>query len=415
MSRATTSWKRTLGGVLLASLLTTGCESPSVVPTADGRQNIRTARIEGNLVVQSRARGNAIVFLYDVARPPPPAGTGRPIAFTVIPGEQLFGPALTTDAVGPFTAPFTLSLVPAGTYLLRGFIDADTCRTGAQPCHTSDFNPWYGVTSEPNAGDVGGGAVDPSTGATLALTVPEDADGIPQPLTNVSVSFSDTARVPVDRPAFKASVIVGGDHVVTAAGGQKVLRLVPETIHAGAVEQVPQGFLVSYVDANKDGVPDDANKDGVPDVWPRVVVRKLANTPGLLEDNDLDRNGILDADGIDYTYADGSRDGQPDLVVLAAGLNMDPIIQALTDENGAPRMTPVVMPELQVAVLARALDARDPAAPVPLEGLPQGRYSVVLIQSTGQTWRVPNELAPDFAPAAGLSPVESQAFTLEVP
>jgi len=194
-----------------------------------------------------------------------------------------------------------------------------------------------------------------------------------------------------------------------------VLRLVPEAIHAGAVEQVPPGFLVSYVDANKDGVPDDANKDNVPDIWPRVVVRKLANTPGLLEDNDLDRNGILDADGIDYTRADGSRDGQPDLVVLAAGLNMDPIIQALTDENGAPRMTPVVMPELQVAVLARALDARDPAAPVPLEGLPQGRYSVVLIQSTGQTWRVPNELAPDFAPAAGLSPVESQAFTLEVP
>ncbi|MCP3102923.1 hypothetical protein LZ198_29000 [Myxococcus sp. K15C18031901] len=416
MSRPTTpSWKRTLGGVLLAALLTTGCESPSVVPTADGRQNLHTARIEGTLVVQSKARGNAVVFLYDVARPPPPAGTGRPIAFTVIPAEQLFGPALTTDTLGPFTAPFTLSLVPAGTYLLRGFIDADTCRSGAQPCRPSDFNPWYGVTSEPNAGDVGGGAVDPTTGATLALTVTEDADGNPLPLTNVSVSFSDTARVPLDRPAFQVSVLVGGDHVVTTGGGTKVLRLTPQTIRGGAVDQAPPGFLVSYVDANKDGVPDDANKDGIPDVWPRVVVRKLANVPGLLEDNDLDRNGILDPDGIDYPRAGSGRDGQPDLVVLAAGLVMDPILSALTDESGNPRMTPVVMPELQVAVRPLALDARDAAAPAPLEGLPQGRYTVVLIQSTGQTWRVPNELAPAFAPAAGLTPVESQAFTLEVP
>ncbi|NTX00287.1 hypothetical protein [Myxococcus sp. CA040A] len=416
MSRTLPSWKQSLGGVLAASLLVAGCESPTVVPTADGRQNIHTARIEGSLVVQSRSRGNAVVFIYDADRPPPPQGTGRPIAFTVVPAEQLFGPALGTDAPGPFTAPFSLSLVAAGRYTLRGFIDVDSCRSGAAPCHRSDFNPWYGVTSEPNQGDVGGAAVDPTTGIPLTLEVAVDQEGHPLPLTNVTVSFSQaSAQVPVDRPAFQASVIVGGDAVLTAGGPPKVLRLVPQNIEGGAVEQRPKAFLVSYVDANRDGVPDDANRDGFGDLWPRVVVRKLADSPGLLEDNDLDRNGILDANGTDYPHADGTRDGQPDLVVLAAALVPDALYPALTDEAGNPRMTPVPVAELHIGVQAVALDARDPAAPARLEGLPKGRYSVVLIQSTGQTWRVPNELAPAIATGIGLTGVESQAFVLEAP
>jgi hypothetical protein len=381
-----------------------------VVPTADDRQSSRTARIEGSLVVQSRARGNAVVFLYDADRPPPPQGTGRPLSFTVIPAERLFGPALGTDAPGPFTAPFAFSLVPPGRYMLRGFIDADTCgAAAAQPCHRPDFIPWYGVTSEPNAGDVGGAAVDPTTGALLTLHVTEDADGQPQPVTGVAVSFSDAARVPVDRPAFQ----VLGDRTLGSA--TKVLRLQPLSVRDGAVDQRPQGFVVSYVDANRDGTPDDANGDGVPDLWPRVVVRKLADGLPGVDENDLNRDGVPDATGVDYPRSDGSLDGRPDVVVLAAGLVPDLLIAALTDEQGQPRMQPVVVQELQVAVRPLALDVREPAAPAPLQGLPRGRYAVVLIQSTGQTWRVPNEMDPALAPGLGLPTVESQAFFLEVP
>ncbi|MBZ4421090.1 hypothetical protein [Myxococcus sp. RHSTA-1-4] len=413
MSRPTPTHSRkkmALGSLVLASLLGLGCEPPTVVPTADGRQNTRNARIEGSLVVQSRARGNAVVFLYDADRPPPPQGTGRPISFTVIPAEQLFGPALGTDAPGPFTAPFTFSLVPAGRYLLRGFIDADTCGgAAAQPCHRPDFIPWYGVTSEPNAGDVGGAAVDPTTGVPLTLEVTADADGQPQPLTGVSVSFSDSARVPLDRPAFQ----VQGDPTMGSA--MKVLRLQRLAIQDGAVDQRPPGFLVSYVDANRDGTPDDANADGMPDFSLRVVVRKLAEGLHSVEENDLNRDGVPDATGVDYMHADGTQDGNPDVVVLAAGLVPDPLIAALTDEQGQPRMQPVVVQELQLAVRPLALDARNPAAPAPLREMPRGRYAVVLIQSTGQTWRVPNELDPAVAPGVGLPSVESQAFVLEVP
>ncbi|NOK38037.1 hypothetical protein D7W79_39415 [Corallococcus exercitus] len=395
----------------LASLLSGGCDSPDVVPTADGRQHTRSARIEGSLVVQSRARGNAIVFLYDAANPPPPAGSGRPLAFTVVTAAELFGASLGDHSTGPFTAPFSLSLVEPGRYLLRGFIDSDTCRSVPQPCHVSDFNPWYGVTSEPNAGDVGGGAVDPATSATRILEVTTDADGWPQPLTGVSVSFADSATVPFDRPAFQTA---DAREFNTATTPTKLLTLTPQVL-TGAVDQRPPGFWVQLVDANKDGVPDDANGDGVPDFWPRVIVRKLAEgVTGYVDENDLNRDGMVDAEGVDYARVNGGMDGKPDVAVLAAGLVPDPLLAALLDGEGKPRPQPVFVPQLLVAIRALALDARDPAAPAPLAAVPPGRYSVTLLQSTGQTWRLPNELDPALAEAVGLPGVQSQAFVLEV-
>ncbi len=413
MSRPTLSWKRAAGGLVLASVIAVGCESPPVVPTADVRQRTRTARIDGHLVVNSRARGNVVVFLYDANRPPPPQGTGRPLTFTVVPSERVFGPALAGSAAGPFVAPFSFSLVPAGRYMLRGFIDVEDCGTEAGAyCRHPDFNPWYGVTGEPNAGDVGGAAVDPTTGRPLVLEVATNEAGQPQPLTGVTVSFSDAARVLRDRPTFQ---VAQGDSLM--GSGPKTLRLQPLVIHDGVMDQRPDGFAVSYVDANNDGIPDDANNDGIPDLWPRVVVRKLAaDGSNLLDENDLDRDGVPDVGGVDYVRADtGAVDGHPDVVVLAAGLVPDGPIAALTDEHGNPRMEGAIIPELQVVVRPQALDARVPENPVPLRELPRGRYAVVLIQPSGQTWRVPNELAPALASGLGLPAVESQAFYLEVP
>jgi hypothetical protein len=74
-----------------------------------------------------------------------------------------------------------------------------------------------------------------------------------------------------------------------------------------------------------------------------------------------------------------------------------------------------VVPSLAVIVQPVAVDVRDPSRRVPLKSVPSGRYAVTLVQFTGQTWRVPNELSPPLALAEGLPPVESQAFVLEVP
>ena len=51
-----------------------------------------------------------------------------------------------------------------------------------------------------------------------------------------------------------------------------------------------------------------------------------------------------------------------------------------------------------------------------LKTVPKGRYAIIVIQeTTGQTWRVPNELSPEVAAGLGFSPVISQGLLLQVP
>jgi hypothetical protein len=239
------------------------------------------------------------------------------------------------------------------------------------------------------------------------LEIAPRADGSLSAVTGVSVTFDTSATVPLDRPVFS----VEGDATFNPSSGTKLLKLKPQSIHDGVMDVGSAGFLVRYVDDNNDGVPDDANGDNRPDLWPRVVVRKLADGNSLLDENDADHNGVLDAQGVDYLHADGTQDGKPDAVVLAAGLVDDALQSALASNGGKP----VVVPELTVALRPLALDASNPRAPALLKGVPSGRYSVTLLQFTGQTWRVPNELSPALAAPLGLPAVDSQSFVLVVP
>ena len=45
---------------------------------------------------------------------------------------------------------------------------------------------------------------------------------------------------------------------------------------------------------------------------------------------------------------------------------------------------------------------------------PAGRYAITLVEFTGQTWRVPNELGPAYAEALSFTPVQSQAAVVVV-
>ncbi len=395
----------------VAALLALGCDEPPVVPTADERQNSQASRIEGQVIISGTARGNAVVLLFAAERPPPPQGTGRPIAFTVVTSETLFGAEKDNEThTGPFTAPFAFDLVPQGRYLIRGFLDREGCLPNLG-CRTPDFLPWFGVTSEPTAGDVGGAAVDPVTRAARLIEIAPDKDGALQAVTGVHVSFAQTETVPVDRPAFR----VEGSRVLDLAAPVSFYKLLSQPIDEGVVKLPAPAFLVRWVDDDGDGVPDDTNGDGQPELWPKVFVRKLSDRgTGLLDENDLDRDGVLDATGEDYERADGTKDGKPDAVVLAAGLVPDALLPLITNEDGTPKMTPVPVNALDLALRPMALDARNPKAPVPLKRVPPGRYAVIVLNFTGQSWRVPNELSPAIADGAGLPQVESQSFVIEV-
>jgi hypothetical protein len=364
------------------------------------------------VVVQGRARGNAVGFLYDATRPPPPQGTGRPVSFVIVPQEAIFASDLDTGSLGPFTAPFVFPLVPPGRYLLRGFIDTDTCRAGKQPCHGPDFIPWFNVTAEPNVDDVAGAAVDPVTRVPRVVEVGVSDSGVPLPVLGVSVSFSDTATVPADRPVFE----VVGTSRFEPGESQKLLQLRARPIREGAVDLRAPIFLVRYMDEDRDGEPDDLNRDGSPELWPRIVVRKLADGTALTDENDLDNNGVLDPEGVQYAHVDSTRDGEPGLVVLAADFVPDAFLAGLSDAQGRPD-TGLVVPATELTVVVRpiGIDARNPSAPAVLKVVPPGRYSVTVLQSTGQVWRVPNELAPELAASRGLPSLQSQAFVIEIP
>ena len=392
--------------LLVSFIALAGCEAPNVFPGADVRQNTRLARIEGNVVVSSSARGKVVLFLYDAARPPPPTGTGRPLTFTVVARDALFANAADGE-VGPFTAPYAFSLRAPGRYLIRAFVDAN-----------DDFIPWYGVTADVTAGDVGGGAVDPVTRQPRVIEVGIDEAGNPTSALGVAVSISDSARVPLDRPIFTVS---GGQESATLGTTPLVLELQSTPISEGVMQQPAPAFLVRFVDDDRDGVPDDANGDGVPEVWPRVVVRKVRSAEDVLTDeNDLDGNGIVDAEGEDYEHvnpANGEtipKDGKPDVVVLAAGFDVGDYAAVLLDDMGRVKQTPTPLTRLKLVVRPRALDASTPASPGVLKLMPIGTYAITVIQETGQTWRVPNELAPAFAEAAGLPIVATQSFVLQV-
>lgn len=384
--------------LVLLAVLTFGCEPPPVRPSADLRQQQESGRIDGNVTVVSKARGNVIVFLFDAAHPPPPAGTGRPLSFAVIPEKDVFGNAPDGSA-GPFTAPFTFSLVEPGSYLVRGFVDAN-----------HDFIPWYDVTSQPNTGDVGGAAVNPLTEAAELVTVSLNEESQEITPGTTSVSFSDTAKVPVDRPAFFVAQSA-------AQGPMTVLTLKSQPIDDGVVHEPRPAFLIRLVDEDGDGVPDDTNQDGVPDLWPRVFVRKVADAvpTGLIDENDLDKDGVLDESGVDYLHADGTQDGQPDVVLLAAGINPQPYLAQLFDTNGAPNFAPIPMNEVSLIIRPIAVDASNRAAPAPLKTVPTGHYAITVMNFTGQTWRVPNELQAALAPKLGLPSVAGQEFLFAVP
>ncbi|MBI4819540.1 MAG: hypothetical protein HY791_24925 [Deltaproteobacteria bacterium] len=333
---------------LALALLFAACQ-----PTIDEYEP-RTGLIRGTLVYPAgSARGNAIILLFREDTPPPPEGSGSPINFVVVAKHTLFGDA-PPNQPADFVAPFTIPTVAAGTYQIRAFLDAD-----------EDFDPLHALLAQPSAGDVAGGFVDLSTGRFESFTVLNDQ------VVEGAIVVTLGREIPVERPAFawKSEARLTVPFRNPAQG-----VLITHPIERSFVRHDPSRshFLIQLVDANQDGAPDDANGDHLPDVYPRVLLRRVADA------------------------------SQPTVIVPVV-TNPLPFLDRLQKSEA---VTTDVL-ELIIPPVAVQLAANGSRTILP--SIPEGPYETIVISGTGQTWQVPNDL-DSIDPESGPDPTQSELF-----
>jgi hypothetical protein len=323
-------------------------------PTIDEYILEHAGRIDGTIFYPSgSARGKVVLLLFDSQHLPPPDGTSMSVTnLIVVPEETLFR-GVSKNVVQDFAAPFIMPVVPPGTYQIRAFLDAD-----------GNFNPVVAdaLLAEPTAGDVAGGYIDRDTRKFLPIEVKAD-----EITAQITVTLGLT--IPVERPAF---AITSTPTYTTPYATPQRLTLSAHPLSRSLVKMDPQktAFLIQYVDDDRDGKPDDKNGDHLPDVFPQVLLRRIDPAP--------DASGAIVIPGIVDPY--------PFLDQLAA---RGSAITAKLD---------VLLPP--VSVLHGATDTIMP-------DVPPGTYEVNVIESTGQTWTVPNHV-DDIDPGPAPDPTQSQ-------
>ena len=324
-----------------------------------------SAWIGGELSIDRAAApgGPAFVFRYDCDDPPPPAGSGRPRDFLVVPEDRW------DEGRAAFTFP---TVAPGTCALLAGFIDRD-----------GDFDVAYGVTAQATAGDV---AFTP-----LAVTVGPEEGGDVAPIGDLRLRAETV--VPLERPAFTALDVATGVSPVILLGAapgttpNTILSISAVDLQTDLLDVDPSLFTVVFApDADGNGLPDDGNGDGGPDVvWPRVLVRQL---------DPLDPTGMTVVDG-GVTLPGVIMAANPqDPTNPATNLLMQSAMQGLPFDGQAVLLTTgflVVVPPLVITSL-------DPLTLSPIEAVAasgltvRGDYQILLMNRTGQVWNLPNEL-----------------------
>jgi hypothetical protein len=362
----------------VAAALLLACEVP-INPTEDTPDP--ATRIEGTvqvLVSNGLPLGPTVLTRYACDDPPPPAGSGRPIDFLILPEEDY------DDGVAAFTFP---SVPPETCSLLAGFIDRDR-----------DFHYALTVTGQASAGDV-------MIGAAQVVTEAADGDWV-EPITDVRLRAEDV--VEYDRPAFEIvpwEIPLGDDDDSADDGGGETAEVMPfmeigpepgttapafmqlrvTTFVTDLLEIADPTFsLVFGTDEDGDGFPDDDNGDTAPDVdQPRVLLFKLdPEDPSLEADPPIVLPGVvMSLDPTDpYNPA-------TNLVMQAigAGIPFDGVAQ-------------MQQTAITIAVPPLVITSTDPLLLTPIEAVAAsgaevtGLYRVMVMNPNGQLWYLPNEL-----------------------
>jgi hypothetical protein len=315
---------------------------------------------------------DTVILLYTADNPPPPAGTGRPASFATVPAG-----AFTTDAGGIASAPWALTEVPDGEWLVTALMDVD-----------GNFQPLISATAGSTCGDwLGAYFTDISTGEVA--TVPVSGGVLLDGLT-VAVG----REMPTERPAWRFPT-ASGAAIPTAAFAQ--FQLTATGVHASiGVGEEPYdlegpfdgtadcqtAFWTYVTDADGDGLSDahpNANfPSNIKDFWPRVYLRNVADPRYVSE-------------AIPLPAAFGI--GLPAVNTPTPATTLDVLFSGAAlrvDEDGTSEL-------ISDTTL-----------------IPKGAWAVTVVQFTGQTWTLPNELAFEASTDASFDPIsQAGVLTLE--
>ncbi len=310
--------------------------------------------LSGTVVVNGADRvGDTVILLYTADNPPPPTGTGRPVSFATVPAS-----AYQTAAGGVPSAPWALTEVPDGDWLVTALMDLD-----------GNFQPLITATAGSTCGDWLGAYFSnilTSEYATVPVSGGVHLDGL-----TVAVG----REIPTQRPAWRFAAAAEGATIGPEAFNQ--FQLVSTAVHAEIGElaepydldgpydgsaDCQTAFWTYTTDADGDGLSDPHPNEnfaaqGLKDYWPRIYLRYLA-----------DPNYVSEAAPL----------------TGALGFGFPPV------------NTPTPATTLDVVFLGKAIHIEEDGSQTLIEEpelIPKGDWSVTVVQYTGQTWTIPNELS----------------------
>lgn len=263
-----------------------------------------------------------------------------------------------------------MSRVPDGTFLLTALMDMD-----------GDFQPLLSSNAGATCGDwVGAHVASVETGEIAPITV---SGGVLRDEITIPIGIEMTT----ERPAFT----LGTASVSQSSAETQFISLASTAIHSAVVDLTgpfdgtdPCGtmFLFYAPDANGDGAPDPHPNPalaaaGLYDVWPKVYLQYLGEVePG-------------------ESWA-------AEAVVYPA-----PLL------GGAPVGVPTPVTSIDAIYIPAAIHTTDDGEEtVTAPDLPGGAWAITVVQYTGQTWTVPNEVAAFPATDATFDPTTQGAALL---
>lgn len=311
----------------------------SVLVSMNAGPALPPGMIRGTIRTSKTTRGDAYVVAFNAMNPPPPVGTGRPVALGSVPKASFVTVGTTVEA------PFTVRGLPDGAYILVGILDAD-----------NNFSPLVDLIAQPSAGDLGGrsnpAVVTVAGGPTDGVTVELDTE------------FA------YDRPAFEFEPVFIPR---TGFPASIELRMRDDGTPPISTDQVKVPVLLTAA---------DQENDNFPDLLPRVLLTKMLDGDPRSALDDPDTTiipGVIDP----IPYITALANGAPAVETTALRVILPPVAVKVSPTGARTQIAPPPAGRYRVNLLSAtgqtwsvpsSLDITLGRAGTPREDAAQARY-----------------------------------------